>query len=461
MRRNNTKDTKKKQHVENTRITPISVDDFRPTEGSLHRVTTYKKEGKPSGSSHAWVVKHLKPTSESPTLFQIEGTAGDFYRLLIGPREPKGRPIMSESKPVGLMSRLVEGYTPVSENNINLSNKKHVRQLAEISVVAAFLEEGDLHEDNLGFNSKGELIKIDHGQSLWSIAKEYHKGGQGTVTDFSLTAEDIRNLPFVRKGHSAKICPLDEEEMKEIALDPVFIETKFKTLLKIALMPDEVCHSICDAFIDDNSLKNEIATHLISRRDELCDTLMTMPEFKLYLIEHPRVIDEIKHEYGQFNVEFRKGKHSHRRVDIDAVEARFQVMVENVKTESLYSTLMTKVQERLDALSSETSTLAGIKRELFTDLKSRLLDAHSDEQVIDVFDNWIAQSYHAQGKKDVKYDGMTCEDIMSTRRKWDPRVTKSSIFITETKTLLENKRTNLLDLISYDDEYNSSNRKTF
>lgn len=455
----------KKQHVENIHIEPLHVKSFKPSNDSLHHVSTYRKSKKPAVSTQAWVVKHLKPSSEKPVLFEIEGAMGDFYRLFLGPKEPKGRPIMSESEPVGLMSKLVEGYTPVSSRKINLKNKEHVRQLAEIAVVAMFLEEGDLHEENLGFNAREELIKIDHGQSLWSIAKEFHKGGMGKVIDFSLTADDIRRLPDVREDHTARVCTLDEDEIAAIANDPVFIEAKFKALLKIALMPDQVCKSICEAFISDNGLKNHIAEHLLERRDHLRNTLISMPEFRKYLLDHPDVINEIKYDYAQFNIEFHKGKHTHRKVDLAEVEHNFKTMMNYARDFSLRDLLLDKIEKRLEALSTETSTLAAIKHGLFDQLKASLAEAHTDDEIIHAFDEWKTQTYIAEGDNDKKYDGMTYEAILSTRRKWDPRSTKSSVFISETDELIKDKREketepNLLSLIDYSEEENYTGPST-
>ncbi|GEM_PF-6715531 len=433
----------KKQHVEHTNLEPVKIGNFNPTSDSIHHVSTYKKTKKtiiPTGSSQAWVVKHLKPTSEQPTLFEIEGAMGDFYRLFLGPKEPKGRPIMSKSGPVGLMSKLIEGYTPVSSQNIDLQNHEHIRQLAEISVVAMFLEEGDLHEDNLGFNPKDELIKIDHGQSLWSIAKDYHRGGMGTVTDFSLNADDIRRLPDVKEGHSARICPLNDEETRTIANHPVFIEAKFRMLLKIVLMPDEVCQSICHAFISNPQLENRITSHLIDRRNELCGTLINMPEFRKYLIDHPDIINSIKDEYAQFNQEFHKDKHSHRRVDIDQVQDNFNIMLSEAQSHRLGDMLLDKIEIRLKALSSDGSTLAVIKANLFNQLKEKI-NYHSDEDIHDVFTRWKSQRYVAQNENDRQFDGKTYNEILSIRRKLDPRQTKSSIFISEATNLLKDKQT--------------------
>ena len=154
----------KKQHVDSNKIKPIEVKDFKPTVNSSHDVSTYEKEkkGKSEPSKNAWVVKHLKK-EENPALSEIEGAAGDFYRLLIGSRQPKVRTIIERSGydlPTGVMSKLVDKYKTIREQSIDLTNTNQIRQLAEIFVVAGFLEEADLSDENLGFNAQNELVKM-------------------------------------------------------------------------------------------------------------------------------------------------------------------------------------------------------------------------------------------------------------------------------------------------------------
>src|SRR5437870_10174551 len=92
--RNNHNQVKKRIHPD--RVRPVKQQTIDIAKETAHSVSIAKKiptENTISANQHTWFYKRLQKTREQPEAFQLEATSGEYYRLIVGLREPKNRPV--------------------------------------------------------------------------------------------------------------------------------------------------------------------------------------------------------------------------------------------------------------------------------------------------------------------------------------------------------------------------------
>jgi hypothetical protein len=428
------KDEKKRMDPNN--IKPVKDKGDQVAEGVAHPVATATKISKLN--MHTWFHKRLVATRERPEVFQIEGALGDFYRIAVGVREPKNRPVASHDFHEGtyaIMSKGVEGYQSLEKRSLDLSNKQQKEDLAEILVACHFFVEKDLHKDNIGFNSDGRLVKIDHGMSLWPITQRYalkHNEEKGAI---KISPYDLQKFPNNDENSQSKCVIMPDSAVDKLASDPDFINAKFKTMLKIALMPDKAFEGIAEAYISSSDLAKEVSEFLIERRDQLTQALYETPEFFTFLGNNPDIFEKIDNEIDEYNRTV-KDKDEERRVS-SMSQRRFQAFGDDtLRFYDAKHKMTGMIHVRLAALANDTSMLATAKTALYNDLLEGVQTARDIEQMRGTFTEWLNNRYHADDNSDM--DNQTARDILSTRRNsWDFFPPHSVKFIDNATDLLK------------------------
>jgi hypothetical protein len=225
---------------------------------------------------------HLAYMMESNA--ELEAFAGSLYQLIIGKRQPKIRAIDNGAS----ISKRIDGFvalgacTPLS---INDANEKGA---AATIVASYFLEETDLHKNNVGLNKKGEMVRIDFDNSLCPSSRK------------RFSAEGTKSLPTFPRGTHDPVyvgwCPTG------LGYDPRFVRDKFKYLLKIILLNRQIFENIA---LDHLSKGNEdIVEYIEQRRIEFQDFLIKDSDFQRHLADN-RVSywSEIELEFKEYNQE--------------------------------------------------------------------------------------------------------------------------------------------------------------
>ncbi|VVC75613.1 hypothetical protein AQUSIP_09030 [Aquicella siphonis] len=413
--------------------------EVEKAEDSAHHVDLVHKVHKEHLRGRGWFLKTIKPTKEEPEHFQIEAALGDYYRLMVGVREPKNRPVAQrydDSKTLELISKGVEGFKPLAKRPLNFKNPQQLKDLAEILVACYFLEEIDLHEDNIGFDKHNRVVKIDHGMSLWPIMQRYAVRG-GKDVEHDIVPDELRRFPSTDEESQAA-WGITADKADVLMCHPVFVAAKFKAMLKIALLPDEAIADIADAYVSDSHLVDEIAGHLIERRNQLIKSLYQVPEFIDYLIKNPRAVEDILADIDVYNGTF-KEKDAHRRVSIDAMRRQYNSLFpeQGLKFLQVKHKMLTAIEERLTGLKGDAKLLAGIKKDFYTELKTDIGNVTSMQGLRKKFNDWLESRYEAQGPGDAHLGGKTYREILSHRRVFlNPIPPKSTGFISDMQALL-------------------------
>ena len=258
---------------------------------------------------------------------------------------------------------------------MDLINYRIVKGLAMGLSARYVFEEGDNHNRNMA--KDGTLIDFD--MSLWPILSKFKDilfidrwlhGRLPNENSFVITANDIRNFPNLQDALSGfyywptkitywtksmidTISAIydaaenlftrhDNEIFQKLAVHPVFIFHKFKTLLKYMLTTDKMYHALAELNIrkdlaiknektDPKNLIDEITYHEASRIQQLRKVLINMPEFQEFLIHHGEyVFQALYDEFLSYKEKYSKKlqKHSYygdfiESISLDAIKKEY------------------------------------------------------------------------------------------------------------------------------------------
>lgn len=331
---------------------------------SLH-TTYFLRELSHTGKPQKLVV--FKEAHRS--ISEIEAFNSECYRLLLGERHPKVRPVHDHTSGarIGTASSYISGFTPLAEKYKKIERSMHyayrkadgttglcspkelAQQLNQSKMMdiwtAAYLEEeNDLHDGNYGFNKDGMSVKIDDDQSAWELTCPYVADGgidkdNKEVTGvkpkeaFPITATDITHFPRLTHAHprhwifqSTEISPtvlkhLLEDDQAQIA--------KYQMFLKRALMPDSVYENIGSTYIRNENIRDRFAQHKCERTKQLQKALINTPAFRACLHEHYAVIyKNIVKDFEQYN---RRCERKALQIPMNDVHENMTQMLRDIK----------------------------------------------------------------------------------------------------------------------------------
>ena len=213
--------------------------------------------GRLKGSSKIWIVKKMVDldfgySKEEIEPAHVEILSQEFFRLII-PQQIETRLLWDRDTEIYyICSEEIAGFRQLPDNEpANFINGTYPG-LGRIVLIAAFLQEADLKNGNIGLNQLGEVTKID-GDSCFlqiqnpSYPKEF----------FGLSAETINRLPYpkdffvfnwldmVRGGtHYPESTLINDDLADSIAFRAEINEA----MLKICSLPDALIHQFVHAY---------------------------------------------------------------------------------------------------------------------------------------------------------------------------------------------------------------------
>lgn len=270
----------------------------------------------------------------------------------------------------------------------DLINYRIVKGLAMGLPARYVFEEGDNHNRNIA--KDGTLIDFD--MSLWPILSKFKdiyfidrwlRGRLPDENSFVITANDIRRFPDIQDSlrgfyyWPTKITYLtksmidtmsaiydaaenlftrhDNEIFQKLAIHPVFIFHKFKTLLKYLLTTDQMYRALAELNIrkdlavkdektgSTKNLIDEVANHEASRVQQLRKILITMPEFQEFLFQNGEyVFASIQEEFIEYKTLYSEKsiKRSYYRdlvnsINISAIKKEYEQIYRDTLNEKI------------------------------------------------------------------------------------------------------------------------------
>ncbi len=249
-------------------------------------------QGKLKESSKTWVIKEpsnseLKSAKDLELLAdaEVELLAQEFFRLVI-PHQPETR-LLIQSTNDGrqipyICSAMVNNYRPLPSGESEHFMDGQYTGLGQVLVTAAFVEEKDLKNVNIGLDNSNRVIKIDGDYCFSSVSTPN--------VDYQLTTQMIASLPCpdnfpafnwldyieqgVKKPSSSIVSP-------NLSKDTEFRKEVNQALLKICVMSDSFIQRFVYAY---KTIDPEKYIQLIKKnRDQLRIHALQDPDFKNYL----------------------------------------------------------------------------------------------------------------------------------------------------------------------------------
>ncbi len=210
-----------------------------------------------------------------------------------------------------------------SDSNVELD----MDSLAGVLTASYFLEEDDLHKDNIGFyvtEQKGKKVvkffKIDH-DLMFADSVMSHRATRETsaflgADAFKVTLDDLEKFPDLansknhywptqyrpitgtgKKAYTRK----EAEAFKKLKDDSKFIEAKWKYFLRYSLLPQSFFQNALSEHLDatnsyDNAQTTLMATALHERMAQFRTMLFSSTEMSNYLQRNPYLLSTIKDE---------------------------------------------------------------------------------------------------------------------------------------------------------------------
>lgn len=311
-----------------------------------------------------YVYKH-HPSGINPLLTKLEAFANGYYKLLTPDIVTTSRAHYNEEDEyVGVSSKVIPGFISLKNEPLKAEDLKDdniVKRLARCLVSSYLAREDDLHRGNMSKDGS----RIDFDSSFWDIV-HLIKGGRKFIdgifrdpkTAFPITAEDILHFPnlvnadpyyFPTLTRTANISDnaFSEEEAaiySQLENNKVFINEKFKILLKYILTDTSVYHRLASAYFsptdcinDDNAI--DLIVNAESKRiEQMRATLMGMPEFKefIYSTEGYNAYCEIAREFEDYNQNLVDKICKYRDVDSQKVQGYESMLVDLSKIKENY-----------------------------------------------------------------------------------------------------------------------------
>ncbi len=343
---------KKSPPTKSKSITRYEKSEQKAVVSVSHTISHFHKVGKKGEKEYIF---KENPTARS--ISELEVFNGLCYRILLGEQHPKVKAVHDEKGVnVGLVSEKLPQFESFHDRFQKGSPDEYQpptpQELLDSEIVkvwaAAYVEEdSDLHGGNYGFaltpSGKTMGVKIDDDLSTWEMTAKYKgidpKIGSPeckTTKDevippsqaFPVTSRDIESFPRLNDAKPNNWVDAKEEfltRFNQVINKKKFQDDKYYLFLKRILIPDSVYHGMANAAIRSDKKKDEMANHKIKKTAELRRVLFSMPAFKEYLKNNPKVIDKIVSEFDSYNkTDAQKEKYKDLRIDLAKVRNDFK-----------------------------------------------------------------------------------------------------------------------------------------
>lgn len=296
--------------------------------------------------------------------------------------------------------------------------------VAKALLAAYVFMEDDCHRANIGLDSSGKVIKIDHDMSFWPITyliKGHRKPHLSDPTkNWPISIKDLRDFPVLvdakpwywpatdrflprlaRSGNARRnrYSNSDTAFFKQLRKNPEFVQEKYKFLLKTLLLGvgDGLFFKTITASniaTDEIGKKysDDIVTLMTARLGELQKQLMQMPEFVQQVTNNVNqswkneLIQEITNELAI----------NHKEVDVDNIQAglanlyddiwqrcvhvriEFNALISDINSATLRSLLIPVAGQIYGKLRFDVA----LTEELVASVNALLIDLPTDKNLV-------------------------------------------------------------------------------
>lgn len=206
--------------------------------------------GNLNDSEKTWYCKKMKNFTEA--VFEIVGQ--EFFRLII-PHQPETKLLHDPKKNLYyILSEEVKGYKQIPDNPKHFTNGVYTG-LGQVLVCAAFLQEIDLKNGNIGLDNQGRIIKID---GDWCFAQGRLGNDAEQNIQYNFTTETIDSFPYPKDFYAFNWLDIVKSGVKqqeslmiepELSTSPSFRREINQALLKIMLTPDKFIENYINAIV--------------------------------------------------------------------------------------------------------------------------------------------------------------------------------------------------------------------
>lgn len=362
---------------------------------SVHAVERARKIRKPDALRFA---KPHKSGQIVRRVHELEPAIADFYRYLLGPdRAPKTRTL----KDYGVLSKEVTGgFTSFWDSLQGTGTDPSTIPTAKLvqggfaSLLAAnyLMQENDCHSGNYGYNGMGQLSRIDFDQSLapytWGEDSKYYFSKADDEYDLLHLTNPKHFTPYnspLLMGRLGK-SPLNylntmfgKGLIHAERTDVNFKIDKWKTIMKAALLTEDMIKKILAAHMSDAVEIDRYAAHIYTRFQAIKKIMMNSEDFKqTFKVFGKKMVSEIEKEIDDYNMEF-KIKYFERQIvaSTEELEMIFGAHFSTQESEEILANL----QKIADEIELKTTIVRN--EEVITDHNSLLL-IEECKKIIDV-----------------------------------------------------------------------------
>ena len=232
-----------------------------------------------------WFRKEIVNATET----SIEALAQEFFRLII-PNQPRTYTAINLAlKTHYILSEEIIGYNVLPEGKQSQFSSGDYTGLGQITLTAAFLQEIDLKNGNIGINAQHQVIKIDGDWCFASLQdpKVYKK------ETLALTPELINDLPYPRNyaaHHWLDLRKSGKPHLTSTIVNPIQLSTAShfraeinQAMLKILLLPRSYLRKFVDAFMPVGPIADTYIAFLQERQAQLKVCALQNASFQAYL----------------------------------------------------------------------------------------------------------------------------------------------------------------------------------
>lgn len=294
--------------------------------------------------SEKFIYKENLSEIKKTKLIESEPFFATCFRAFMGPDcVPEMWSVFQNNKRKGVLAKQLRDFeSAFSKKTFGLDKKLlSGKGMVRLLVANFIFADIDAHSKNWGFNKNKNILRIDFDYAGFPKTATYHNAGPNLIfcktsapkKSFSITKENLMKFPEIVDGvpynHFAEEF---KKEAKLIQQDPICIREKWKYFLKAILIEKKQLQAFTDAHFISDKGKRRFLMFLNNRLAELQEVLLEIPDFKDFVMNNPKVIDELVPEYEEYNKAMSK-EDENFKYDIDSIKANHQWVLKEIALE--------------------------------------------------------------------------------------------------------------------------------
>lgn len=337
-------------------------------------------------------IQFFKCNHANSIMSELEAAAWAILNLVVPGFVPKKTNVYrdSEGDIVGVCSQEIPNFKSFRYDRLteeDLLNADLKKRMAIGTTASYWAQEEDYHIEN--GNKYGQRIDFD--MTFWpllglfkDIDKLSYIYRPPSADRYRITPEDILHFPDLQgKGSKPWYWPTTQPEalkvgssalpswaisrnafseeqneiIKKLKNDPVFIYNKFKTLLKFMIMSDHNYKAVIkqhirkglrhpDPLLSQKNLVDIFTDHVIARKNEVREVLVKMEAFQDFMTEYGKQVwQEIKAEINQQNVSLREREfHKSKKNPLRPIKYLLNHLIDNKELKLNYKQVFAEMK---------------------------------------------------------------------------------------------------------------------